>query len=139
MLSDHVDCGAEVFSIQYKDPAAKSPLAALLSPGGSGSSEVELLRMLALQGTTDGARGWKRSALALFSRALAPAAASPTDAVLDALGSQSVAGTDRVARQAMATRLPGEAEPMARWPGGVVRGGGMGGERHTADDATWFL
>ena len=35
VLTAHVDDGAEVFSIRYKDPAAKSPLAALLSPSGS--------------------------------------------------------------------------------------------------------
>ena len=35
VLTAHVDAGAEVFAIKYKDPAAKSPLAALLSPSGS--------------------------------------------------------------------------------------------------------
>ena len=115
VLTAHVDDGAEVFSIKYKDPAAKSPLAALLSPSGSdgwGGGNDALLRLLALQGGA-GMRG-------LLSRALAPAAArGNTDALLDALGAATLSedGTARASRQAMATRLPGEAEPMVLWPG----------------------
>ena len=112
VLTAHVDDGAEVFSIKYKDPAAKSPLAALLSPGGSDAYNPAL-RLLALQGGA-GRRG-------LLSRALSPTtAAGNTAALLDALGAAAALsedGTARASRQAMATRLPGEAEPMALWPG----------------------
>ena len=54
VLTRHVDGGAEVFSIRYQDPAAKSPLAALLSPGGSGGgglsggADAGLFSLLAL-------------------------------------------------------------------------------------------
>jgi signal peptide peptidase SppA len=135
VLTSHVDGGAEVFSIKYKDPAAKSPLAALLSPSGSGGADAGLLRLLALQAARvngDDLRG-------LLSRALAPAAASSANAnananaLLEALGTTAQAAdeTERASRQAMATRVPGEAEPMAMWSGSA-----SGSEK---DDATWFL
>ena len=131
LLTGHVDGGAEVFSIKYKDPAAKSPLAALLSPSGSGGADAGLLRLLALQAANMNGGGMR----GLLSRALvgSPAAASNTDALLEALGGtvQDADGTERASRQAMATRLPGEAEPMAMWPGSA-----SGSEK---DDATWFL
>lgn len=130
LLTGHVDGGAEVFSIKYKDPAAKSPLAALLSPSGSGGADAGLLRLLALQAANMNGGGMR----GLLSRALggSPAAASNTDALLEALGGtvQDADGTERASRQAMATRLPGEAEPMAMWPGS---------QKDAADEATWFL
>merc|ERR1740117_1240704 len=102
----------------------------LLTGHVDGGADAGLLRLLALQAANMNGGGMR----GLLSRALggSPAAASNTDALLEALGGtvQDADGTERASRQAMATRLPGEAEPMAMWPGS---------QKDSADEATWFL
>jgi hypothetical protein len=128
VLTSHVDGGAEVYSVKYQEKP-KSPLAAL-SGAGAGAQAGLLQRLLAAQLQPQGglaATGWRGLAMALLAGGLPEADA--------ALGRLAADGTEAYSRQAMASRLPGEAEPLVRWEDEAAYG-----EAASEDDApTWFM
>ena len=131
VLLDRVDSGAEVLSLTYQDKP-KSPLAALTGgAGGSGALAAELLAASG-RGGAMGTPAWKAAALALAARMLGTdLSAAGGGGVLDGLGGGATAGdrTAAFAREVMAARPSGEAEPMLRWSG----------EEEAEEDDSWFL